>query len=83
MSVVSDRIPSHGALPLEYLVTSFEIAMYSKNEPTKEMQSRCFESILVLKDLIEGGNNRMSDDDTEVDELSSELGTHNVQVHEA
>ena len=82
MSVVSGRIPSQGALPLEYLVTGFEIAMYSESKPTKEMQSKCFESIVVLKGLIEGGDSRMSDDDKEVDELSSELVTHNVQFHE-
>ena len=82
MSVVSGRIPSQGALPLEYLVMSFEIAMYSESKPTRERQSKCFESVIVLKDLIEGGDSRMSDDDKEVDELSSELVTHNVQFHE-
>ena len=82
MSVVSDRIPSQGALPLEHLVTSFEIAMYSESKPTKEMQSKCFESVIALKDLIEDEDSRMSDDDKEVDELSSELVTHNVQFHE-
>lgn len=78
MSVVSGRIPSQGALPLEYLVMSFEIAMYSESKPTRERQSKCFESVIVLKDLIEGGDSRMSDDDKEVDALSSELVTHNV-----
>ena len=82
LSVVSGRIPSQGALPLEYLVRSFEIAMYSESKPTKEMQSKCFESIVVLKGLIEGGNSRMSDDDQKVDAFSSELVTHDVQVHE-
>jgi hypothetical protein len=83
MRVVSGRIPSQGALPLEYLVTSFEIANYSKIKPTIEMQSKCLNSVEVLKDLIEGGDSLMSDDDIEVDELSSELVTHNVQMHEA
>jgi hypothetical protein len=67
---------------LEYLVRSFEIAMYSENKPTRERQSKCLESVIVLKDLIEDGDSRMSDDDKEVDELSSELVTHNVQFHE-
>ena len=46
------------------------------------MQSKCSESVVILKGLIEGGDSRMSDDDKEVDELSSELVTHNVQFHE-
>jgi hypothetical protein len=83
MSVVSDRIPSQGALPLEYLVTSFEIANYSKIKPTKEMQSKCLKSVEVLKALIEGGDSRMSDDAKELNEFSSELVKHNVLVHEA
>ena len=83
MGVVSVRIPSRGALPLEYLVTSFEIANYSKNKLTSEMQSKCLDSVEVLKDLIEGGDSRMSDDVEEVDELSSELVMYNVPVHEA
>ncbi len=82
LSVVSGRIPSQGALPLEYLVTSFEIAMYSERKPTREMQSKCSESVVILKGLIEGGDSRMSDDD-KVDELSTELITHDEQVHEA
>ena len=83
MSVVSDRIPSQGALPLEYLVTSFEIANYSEIKPTKEMQSKCLNSVEVLKALIEGGDSRMSDDAKELNEFSSELVKHNVLVHEA
>ncbi len=83
MRVVSGRIPSQGALPLEYLVTSFEIANYSKIKPTREMQSKCFESVEVLKDLIEGGDSRMSDDGNELDELSLERVTRDVHMHEA
>ncbi|MHC4690382.1 MAG: hypothetical protein ACYS5F_12210 [Planctomycetota bacterium] len=82
MSVVSGRIPSQGVIPLEYLVTSFEIAKYSKIKPTKEMQSKCLDSVEVLKDLIECGDTRMSDDVNELNEPSLELITHNVQVHE-
>ena len=81
MSVVSGRIPSQGAIPLEYLVTSFEITNYSKIKPTREMQSKCLDSVEVLKDLIEGGDSRMRDDDKEVDEPSSELVKHKVQLH--
>ncbi len=40
MKFVSGRIPSQGDLPLEYLVTSFEIAKYSKIKPTREMLSK-------------------------------------------
>ncbi len=83
MSVVSGRIPSQGAIPLEYLVTSFEIAKYSKIKPTKEMQSKCLDSVEVLKELIEGGDTRMTDDVKELNGLSLELITHNVRVHEA
>jgi len=83
MRVVSGRIPSQGALPLEYLVTSFEIANYSKIKPTIEMQSKCFDSVEVLRGLIEGGDLRMSDEVKELDELSLELVTHNVHMHEA
>jgi len=62
MRAVSSRIPSQGGLPLEYLVSSFEIAIYSKKELTKEMQAKCLNSVEVLKDLIEGGNSGVSDD---------------------
>jgi hypothetical protein len=68
---------------LEYLVTSFEIANYSKIKPTIEMQSKCFDSVEVLRGLIEGGDLRMSDEVKELDELSLELVTHNVHMHEA
>jgi hypothetical protein len=83
MRVVSDMIPSQGDLPLEYLVMSFEIAKYSKIKPTKEMLSKCLNSVEVLKGLIEGGDSRMSDDDKEADVSVSELVTYNVEVHEA
>ena len=83
MSVVSGRIPSQGAISLEYLVTSFEIASYSKIKTTREMQSKCLNSVKVLKDLIEGGDSRKSDDENEVDELSMELVTHKIRVNEA
>jgi hypothetical protein len=83
MRFVSGRIPSQGDLPLEYLVTSFEIAKYSKIKPTREMLSKCLNSVEVLKGLIEGGDSRMSDGDKEVDVFFSELVPHNVEVHEA
>ena len=83
MRAVSDRIHSKGGLPLEYLVTSFEVAIYSKKELTKEMQAKCLNSVEVLKGLIEDGNSGVSDDVNELDERSSELVTHNVQLHEA
>jgi hypothetical protein len=73
LRVVSSRIPSQGAIPLEYLVTSFEIANYSKIKPTKEMQSKCLKSVEVLKDLIEGGDPLLSDDAKKVNAPSSEL----------
>ena len=83
MRFVSGRIPSQGDLPLEYLVTSFEIAKYSKIKPTREMLSKCLNSVEVLKGLIEGRDSRMSDGDKEVDVFFSELVPHNVEVHEA
>lgn len=83
MKFVSGRIPSQGDLPLEYLVTSFEIAKYSKIKPTREMLSKCLDSVEVLKGLIESGDSRISDDDTEVDVFFSELGSYNVELHEA
>ena len=83
MRAVSGRIPSQGGFPLEYLVTCFEIAIYSKKELTKEMQAKCLNSVEMLKDLIEGGNSGVSDDVNELDELSSDLVTQNVQLHEA
>jgi hypothetical protein len=82
MRVVSGRIPSQGGLPLEYLVICFEIVIYSKKELTKEIQLKCLKSVEVLKELIEGGDLRKSDDDKELDEPSSEFVTHNVQVPE-
>ncbi len=83
MSVVSGKVPSQGALPLEYLVTSFEIVTYSKITPTREMQSKCLNSVEVLKDLVEGGDSRLSDDVNDADELSLVLVTHDEQMHEA
>jgi hypothetical protein len=47
------------------------------------MQSKCLDSVEVLKDLIEGGDTRMTDDVKELNELFLELITHNVRVHEA
>lgn len=83
MGVVSGRIPSPGALPLEYLVTSFEIANYSKIKSTREMQSKCLKCVEVLKELIEGGDSRRSDDVEEGVELSSELVLDNLHLHKA
>jgi len=82
MSVVSGKVPPQGALPLEYLVTSFEIVTYSKITPTREMQSKCLNSVEVLKDLVESGDSRLSDDVNDADERSLELVTHDVQMHE-
>lgn len=82
MSVVSGKIPPQGAIPLEYLVTSFEIVTYSKITPTREMQSKCLNSVKVLKDLVESGDSRLSDDVNDADERSLELVTHDVQMHE-
>jgi hypothetical protein len=64
-------------------VTSFEIAKYSKIKPTREMLSKCLDSVEVLKGLIESGDSRISDDDTEVDVFFSELGSYKVELHEA
>jgi hypothetical protein len=83
MKVVSGGISSQGVLPLEYLITCFEIANYSKKKLTKEMQSKCLSSVEVLKNLIEGADSRTSDYIKESNEFSSELVTHNLQVHEA
>ena len=83
MGIISGRIPSQGTLPLEYLVTSFEIINYSKIKSTREMLSKCLDSVEVLRDLITRGDSYMSDDFKEVDKFSSELVTDNVQVHEA
>jgi hypothetical protein len=83
LRVVSGRIPSQGALPLEYLVTSFEIANYSKKELTREIQSKCLNSVEVLKNLIEGMDSRMNDNVHELDGRFSELDTHNALVNKA
>ena len=63
-------------------MTSIENADYSKIKSTSEMQSKCLDSVEVLKDLIEDGDLRMIDDIEKVDEFSAELVTHNIQVYE-
>ena len=78
MSIVSGRIPSEGAPALEYLVTSFEIAIYSKINLTKEILFKCLKGVEALKDLIEGGDSHVSDDFEELDETSLALSAHNV-----
>ena len=78
MSIVSGSIPSEGAPALEYLVTSFEIANYSKINLTKEILFKCLKGVEALKDLIEGGNKHVSDDIVEPDETSLALSTHTV-----
>ena len=78
LSVVSGRIPSEGSLALEYLVTSFEIANYSKTDLTEEILSKCLKGVEVLKDLIEGGGSRVADDAIELDEASIVHVTHNL-----
>jgi len=78
MSIVSGRIPSEGAPALEYLVTSFEIAKYSKINLTKEILFKCSKGVEMLKDLIEGGGSHVSDDIVELDEASLALSAHNV-----
>lgn len=82
LSVVSSKLPSKGIKPLEYLVTSCEIANYSKIEPTNEMNSKCLESVELLKTIIEGDNSEKNDQDIESIELSSELLSHNVALQE-
>ena len=78
MGIISGRIPSQGTLPLEYLVTSFEISNYSKIQTTKEMESKCLDSVEVLKDLIEGRDSSVNGDVKELDDLSLERITHKV-----
>ena len=78
MSIVSGRIPSEGAPALEYLVTSFEIAKYSKINLTKEILFKCLKGVEMLKDLIEGGGSHVSDDIVELDEASLAISAHNV-----
>jgi hypothetical protein len=77
VNVVSGRIPSEGASALKYLVTCFEIANYSKINLAEEMLSKCLKAVEVLKDLIEGGSTRVSDDVVELEETSSVLSSHN------
>jgi hypothetical protein len=78
MSIVSGRIPSEGAPALEYLVTSFEIANYSKINLTEEILFKCLKGVEVLKDLIEGGGSHVSDDFKELDETSLAPSAHKV-----
>ena len=78
VNVVSGRISSEGASALKYFVTCFEIANYSKINLTEEMLFKCLKAVEVLKDLIEGGGSRVSDDVIEIDETSSEFSSHNL-----
>ena len=78
MSIVSGRIPSEGDPTLKYLVTSFEIAKYSKINLTKETLFKCSKGVEILKDLIEGGSSHVSDDIVVLDEASLALTVHNV-----
>jgi hypothetical protein len=78
MSIVSGRIPSEGVPALEYLVTSFEIANYSKINLKKNMLFKCLKGVEVLRDLIEGGSSHVSDDFEELDETSLAPSAHNV-----
>lgn len=78
VNVVSGRIPSEGASALKYFVTCFEIANYSKINLTEEMLFKCLKAVEVLKDLIEGGSSRVSDDVIEIDETSSVLSSYNL-----
>ena len=80
VNVVSGRIPSEGASALKYFVTCFEIANYSKINLTEEMLLKCLKAVEVLKDLIEGGSSRVSDDVIELEEPSSVLSSHNLQA---
>jgi hypothetical protein len=78
MSIVSSRIPSEGAPALKYLVMSFEIAQYSKINPTKKILFKCSKGVEILKDLIEGGGSHVSDDIAVLDEASLTLSAHNA-----
>jgi len=78
VNVVSGRISSEGASALKYFVTCFEIANYSKINLTEDMLFKCLKAVEVLKDLIEGGGSRVSDDVIEIDETSSEFSSHNL-----
>jgi hypothetical protein len=78
MGIVSGRIPSEGAPTLKYLVMSFEIAQYSKINPTSEILFKCSKSVEMLKDLIEAGDSHVSDDIIVLDEASLALNVHNL-----
>ena len=78
MGIVSGRIPSEGAPALKYLVMSFEIAQYSKINPTSEILFKCSKSVEMLKDLIEAGDSHVSDDIVVLDEASLALSVHNL-----
>ena len=80
VNVVSGRIPSEGASALKYFVTCFEIANYSRINLTEEMLFKCLKAVEVLKDLIDGGSSRVSDDVIELDETSSVLSSHNLSA---
>ena len=73
VNIVSGRIPSEGTSALIYFVTCFEIANYSKINLEEEMLLKCLKAVEVLKDLIEGGSSRVSDDVIELTETSPVL----------
>lgn len=78
LGIVSGRIPSEGAPALEYLVTSFEIANYSKISLTKEILFKCSKGVEMLKNLIEGGGSQVSDDFETLDETTMVPSAHNA-----
>jgi hypothetical protein len=82
LTIVSSKLPSKGIKPLEYLVRSCEIANYSKIEPTNEMNSKCLESVELLKALIEGDDSNKDEEDIEHIELSAEIISQNVALEE-
>ena len=53
--VLVGKIPSRGASALEYLVTAFEIADYSKSRPTKEMYDKCLAAVELLNEMMGHG----------------------------
>ena len=63
MGAVLGKISSEGAASLEFLVTVFEFANYSKSKLTNEVFNRTLKAVELLKDLIEGGDMRAHDQD--------------------
>ena len=73
------RSPSTVASALDYLVTVFEIANYSKFKLTKEMLDKSLEAVRLMKEMIEEGSSRLSDHELMHDESSSTLS--NYEIH--